>query len=253
MSTYSCRSIRWSIPVHTGKPFGHSRHRNKVGVYPRTHGETLSANFMVSFKKGLSPYTRGNRLLIDHMRNWMGSIPVHTGKPFEHLFLSVDQVVYPRTHGETRCKRRPIKFGRGLSPYTRGNLRQCQAEMIRDRSIPVHTGKPQPWPLPIRPARVYPRTHGETIVGQPITISIYGLSPYTRGNRHGRGQRAVHIWSIPVHTGKPLSATCNRRISHVYPRTHGETMVCRISLMAPPGLSPYTRGNLYKRILLLTP
>ena len=162
-------------------------------------------------------------------------------------------MVYPRTHGETTA---PGLFpipGKGLSPYTRGN-RYCPHPFWKlPGSIPVHTGKPR-WEKEGVPKKtVYPRTHGETFSRKYLLPFLEGLSPYTRGNRAGTAVGNAGKGSIPVHTGKPACMASISVSSWVYPRTHGETHQTTPTTEKEPGLSPYTRGNLYKRILLLTP
>ena len=70
-----------SIPVHTGKPNGRATRLHRVGVYPRTHGETMSQIKDHVCDWGLSPYTRGNLSGCINTSTSLGSIPVHTGKP----------------------------------------------------------------------------------------------------------------------------------------------------------------------------
>ncbi len=153
----------------------------------------------------------------------------------------------------------------GLSPYTRGNRRECGKAGVLEGSIPVHTGKPAFFAPSVAIARVYPRTHGETSAMPSLCASQRGLSPYTRGNhldadRHGQPRNGLspytrgnlarrrHLFglrgSIPVHTGKPRRAPRSTDFSEVYPRTHGETQRTRQPKINGKGLSPYTRGNL---------
>ena len=73
--------ILGSIPVHTGKPSWVARATPSIGVYPRTHGETSRRDVYSKVVKGLSPYTRGNRVNEVTQDQYRGSIPVHTGKP----------------------------------------------------------------------------------------------------------------------------------------------------------------------------
>ena len=90
---------------------------------------------------------------------------------------------------------------------------------------------------------VYPRTHGETILGIHTPQTIHGLSPYTRGNPKGAEKTITDPRSIPVHTGKPLRYAVNIYFPWVYPRTHGETIRTLCDTLNQRGLSPYTRGN----------
>ena len=73
--------------------------------------------------EGLSPYTRGNPRHRQAILRGLRSIPVHTGKPVAILRMFAMWGVYPRTHGETLSQHKFLSFQVGLSPYTRGNLK----------------------------------------------------------------------------------------------------------------------------------
>ena len=90
-----------SIPVHTGKPAWSRLIDPSRRVYPRTHGETGPAQPRHHPGIGLSPYTRGNRLVQSFVACDERSIPVHTGKPSHAVNTCSMSWVYPRTHGET--------------------------------------------------------------------------------------------------------------------------------------------------------
>ena len=181
-------------------------------------------------RKGLSPHTRGNLELLARGSARRGSIPAHTGKP------------------EGPDLRQGCRTG--LSPHTRGNLVEDRNKSGGEGSIPAHTGKPaangRTAPLP----RVYPRTHGETQFPYRIPCNLAGLSPHTRGNPAQSNECGQSKGSIPAHTGKPYAITSMFASFRVYPRTHGETVCDNIHVRFLSGLSPHTRGNLYKRIPL---
>ena len=113
----------------------------------------------------------------------------------------------------------------GLSPYTRGN--HCHSPLSCGvlGSIPVHTGEPLARVCEICVLRVYPRTHGGTLVSLHICAVSTGLSPYTRGNLVSQCFGCISSRSIPVHTGEPHSRYGGRHGFKVYPRTHGGTDV----------------------------
>ena len=93
---------------------------------------------------------------------------------------------------------------------------------------------------------VYPRTHGETNKLGATALGSEGLSPYTRGNQFWYTFLDRFGRSIPVHTGKPPHPSRSRTTSRVYPRTHGETWTRIHVRSSRMGLSPYTRGNLFR-------
>ena len=90
-----------SIPVHTGKPGRKIPGPPCIWVYPRTHGETKTSKKHLITHRGLSPYTRGNHRYFWQRDVLIGSIPVHTGKPYQTTRRQRKTMVYPRTHGET--------------------------------------------------------------------------------------------------------------------------------------------------------
>ena len=92
-------------------------------VYLRMDGETDANLTLAEKQEGLSPYTRGNHGRQDRTAVYAGSIPVHTGKPLQHMLPLFLLWVYPRTHGETHVMIHDIMSIMGLSPYTRGNHR----------------------------------------------------------------------------------------------------------------------------------
>ena len=113
-------------------------------------------------RRGLSPYTRGNRSSASSGVAQNGSIPVHTGKPKSRSKQPEIIGVYPRTHGETPFTPFCQNDKTGLSPYTRGNHFRLRRRITEIGSIPVHTGKPQACLIWRHFVKVYPRTHGET-------------------------------------------------------------------------------------------
>ena len=232
-----------SIPAHTGEPRPVPPRPNRTRVYPRTHGGTSSISCRKSSVSGLSPHTRGNLRVMPDGKRMDGSIPAHTGEPSITPSALRIARVYPRTHGGTA--RRPIQpwRRRGLSPHTRGNRHETKAETDSLGSIPAHTGEPSSAPPSPATRRVYPRTHGGTIVSFKPAIAATGLSPHTRGNPPRRISTGLSAGSIPAHTGEPRPGCDRSSERKVYPRTHGGTVSAGIHPSWSPGLSPHTRGN----------
>ena len=101
-------------------------------------------------------------------------------------------------------------------------------------------------------ARVYPRTHGGTLVWCCNGLLCEGLSPYTRGNLEGECVSLSHLGSIPVHTGEPIYKGRWSRWDGVYPRTHGGTRIKEKANNPKLGLSPYTRGTIVWLFAIIT-
>ena len=89
-----------SIPAHTGKPLDLRLRPVQRRVYPRTHGEAAPWGCLRPPGGGLSPHTRGSRVVPFVPGQVQGSIPAHTGKPRWSCRRASLPAVYPRTHGE---------------------------------------------------------------------------------------------------------------------------------------------------------
>ena len=70
-----------------------------------------------------------------------------------------------------------------------------------------------------------------------------GLSPRGRGNHVGGSHRWTATRSIPAWAGKPGHGRERGRLSVVYPRVGGETLLQSPSQSGAEGLSPRGRGN----------
>ena len=70
-----------------------------------------------------------------------------------------------------------------------------------------------------------------------------GLSPPTRGSQQLPAPAHGRRGSIPAHTGKPDDQPRQLSLARVYPRPHGEAMLCSARTPTTGGLSPPTRGS----------
>ena len=140
---------------------------------------------------------------------------------------------------------------RGLSPPTRGSLREAGGGGLRCGSIPAHTGKPRAASTTCRRRRVYPRPHGEAVLTPADRMHLCGLSPPTRGSPLERAAREDGEGSIPAHTGKPGLSIRSVQHYRVYPRPHGEAWLGTPDEQEAKGLSPPTRGSRARALLRL--
>ena len=232
-----------SIPAHTGKPIPTATKLGTFRVYPRPHGEALEAVATTNADLGLSPPTRGSRRQDGERARLRRSIPAHTGKPRCVATARRMSWVYPRPHGEASVIASSIALFSGLSPPTRGSLRQEVEDELKVWSIPAHTGKPCSATRCGSIRRVYPRPHGEAAMRSATASCRSGLSPPTRGSRRFVAATLVLVRSIPAHTGKPLRPSAISDAHEVYPRPHGEARSRFALHRTPPGLSPPTRGS----------
>ena len=232
-----------SIPAHTGKPLSASCCATTTAVYPRPHGEASLRSARSVPGHGLSPPTRGSRPVVQGRGVDVGSIPAHTGKPFEKLRKMFPNRVYPRPHGEAGIGVTRFSGDYGLSPPTRGSPPPPIQDSARLRSIPAHTGKPRTAALLAAGARVYPRPHGEAACSFSRALKSKGLSPPTRGSHGVEARRLGVERSIPAHTGKPRNRRVPGTRAKVYPRPHGEALARAAPATGHVGLSPPTRGS----------
>ena len=192
-----------SIPAHAGEPAQPMLSLLRITVYPRPRGGTKSRPRCAPSLWGLSPPTRGNRLVFAPLPLSWGSIPAHAGEPRVVSPSVIGSKVYPRPRGGTRLLGESRRTGGGLSPPTRGNQSASCCEGSRERSIPAHAGEPALSPLAGHRDGVYPRPRGGTFDGRPDSETTTGLSPPTRGNHRVQLCGGVHRWSIPAHAGEP--------------------------------------------------
>ena len=240
---YAIASAAGSIPAHAGEPGIVRRVRSSPAVYPRPRGGTIASAAASSWRRGLSPPTRGNHDMVGDGEMIQGSIPAHAGEPLCPCQESSSMRVYPRPRGGTFRYGRRVKPLRGLSPPTRGNLGGFAPSVRVGGSIPAHAGEPNARHIRLAPFAVYPRPRGGTVATSLACVSSHGLSPPTRGNRFARTHRARHPRSIPAHAGEPRRPDRRRSRGGVYPRPRGGTTDAGNRLAAVGGLSPPTRGN----------
>ena len=171
--------------------------------------------------------------------------------------------VYPRTYGETTCRKSMGNLcGKGLSPHIRGNLPQVFTSHETYRGVYPRTYGETPDRCGIngvypRSCRwVYPRTYGETSTVR-CGLSPHILPPVIRSIPAHTGKPesvslSVPEGSIPAHTGKPVLAGGQQGLSphirgnlmwRVYPRTYGETHVAHTGKRDHSGSIPAHTGK----------
>ena len=235
-----------SIPAHAGEPRRRRFRRRPPEVYPRPRGGTRQFAVCPYRHPGLSPPTRGNRARLSCGGEWQGSIPAHAGEPPPLCLARQICGVYPRPRGGTLRALPFAPFARGLSPPTRGNPMSSPPKATPSGSIPAHAGEPYPrWRY--RPQlKVYPRPRGGTPNGLRPAPNPPGLSPPTRWNLRDEPVHGNQPGSIPAHAVEPFATSPATRLSSVYPRPRGGTVVCPSVGVGYRGLSPPTRGNHYR-------
>ena len=93
-------------------------------------------------------------------------------------------------------------------------------------------------------AAAHPRSRGEHVTFLPVTGSVNGSSPLTRG--------ALALWRptgaspglIPAHAGSTESGRRCTKTPKAHPRSRGEHHAALVGDTRPQGSSPLTRGAL---------
>ena len=175
-----------------------------------------------------------------------GPIPAHAGEPCQHLFLLRLGWAYPRSRGGTPLSMPYVCTLRGLSPLTRGNL-PCPAFFNHLKGpIPAHAGEPDILMWMRLRIGAYPRSRGGTRHGDVLKAIREGLSPLTRGNLDHVIPMQGEMGPIPAHAGEPGGMIDFPALIRAYPRSRGGTLTDTGEAIHGLGLSPLTRGNLYR-------
>ena len=203
----------------------------RTRVYPRARGESVAFFCADNSNGGLSPRTRGIRLVLETALSRQGSIPAHAGNPGR---LVTVRLTHP-----------------GLSPRTRGILGLLGLMLYTIGSIPAHAGNPIGLNMYAPHYGVYPRARGESLVNINSLSIRQGLSPRTRGILRLAVQSNAIDGSIPAHAGNPNTSFAKGRLWRVYPRARGESAIAVTGALALVGLSPRTRGILCKALWAL--
>ena len=186
---------------------------------------------------------RGNRLWLDVVELWSGSIPACAGEPSGGTHWTTVTTVYPRVCGGTMENHGMITVMAGLSPRVRGNQYADTRQRGSGRSIPACAGEPNVPRPRARRHTVYPRVCGGTAQLLHQRLPLGGLSPRVRGNQDGCDDSDVGERSIPACAGEPGGVCWLRSAVRVYPRVCGGTNLTSFSTGTGSGLSPRVRGN----------
>ena len=149
-----------SIPAYAGDPNTPPRNSRISGVYPRLRGGSRGGRARALYAHGLSPPTRGIRVVGDVNQHLVGSIPAYAGDPPSAPPLPQACRVYPRLRGGSSSRSRARAGHRGLSPPTRGIHGVYVKQLPLPGSIPAYAGDPirdySHWQV----IPVYPRLRG---------------------------------------------------------------------------------------------
>ena len=232
-----------SIPANAGETNRLLFLRSTARVYPRERGGDSRWEPLPYLAEGLSPRTRGRRLLLRPRHDQPGSIPANAGETPAAPPLPALPRVYPRERGGDCRPRSKRRCRTGLSPRTRGRRHRILAEPHQHGSIPANAGETYAWNAHLRGQGVYPRERGGDVVAAFALEEGEGLSPRTRGRPRRTVPRCQPEGSIPANAGETtaLGRTCTT--CGVYPRERGGDVDAVGVALAAEGLSPRTRGR----------
>ena len=192
------------IPADAGEPPYRYRNHDPRRAYPRGRGGAPYKPPLVTPGSGLSPRTRGSPRITRRTNLARRPIPADAGEPYEGQRFCSGGWAYPRGRGGALEALVISAQSWGLSPRTRGSLREAVEVRHHPGPIPADAGEPRPrvrsCPLP----RAYPRGRGGARSALADSRHAGGLSPRTRGSPASTVFTISHSRPIPADAGEPL-------------------------------------------------
>ena len=175
------RILAGPIPAYAGETAWGEWTLQAMGAYPRIRGGNVERTMVVVERAGLSPHTRGKRLVSIFCHGGIGPIPAYAGETHGRQRDCPQGRAYPRIRGGNCRSRHPDCAQAGLSPHTRGKPGSGERRAPGRGPIPAYAGetlcghaaKPMPG--------AYPRIRGGNFDFCRRVRQLVGLSPHTRG------------------------------------------------------------------------
>ena len=232
------------IPARAGNTTSSPPSARTATVHPRSRGEHVTPNDIVSTLAGSSPLARGT-----HPRRPRGPgrcrfIPARAGNTRPGRGWRGRRPVHPRSRGEHSPPPAARTLRAGSSPLARGT--PPEGDLLRDviRFIPARAGNTRPGATPRRRTPVHPRSRGEHQQQTPVEWYADGSSPLARGTRRAAHRVRPHRRFIPARAGNTGSAPRARGTGSVHPRSRGEHPPPAPTGGRCSGSSPLARGTL---------
>ena len=240
--------VRGPIPADAGEPPGWPAWCLQRGAYPRGRGGAVWTLFMCQPLTGLSPRTRGSRVVTLPGCRVVGPIPADAGEPRAPAAAGGPCRAYPRGRGGASCGYACCKVARGLSPRTRGSPEPPETVARSVGPIPADAGEPIVAPSFSYLVGAYPRGRGgAALISSPVG-GVQGLSPRTRGSLAGLLVDDAGLGPIPADAGEPRPAEAQGDRPWAYPRGRGGADAEALECGGDLGLSPRTRGSHFPAI-----
>ena len=232
------------IPADAGEPSAPCGRPIASWAYPRGRGGASTDGLAGAQWEGLSPRTRGSRLVELDLTAPVGPIPADAGEPRGRRCKGARPRAYPRGRGGAGRTVTGWWVDLGLSPRTRGSRWSARSTSSSLGPIPADAG--EPWCLGRAPTALgaYPRGRGGASEDAIDELVRKGLSPRTRGSPPGDHRRILVLRPIPADAGEPAGLAAPSENFRAYPRGRGGAVEVTRASNALQGLSPRTRGSL---------
>ena len=221
------RLLRRIIPAYAGSTSSRSIAMHLNPDHPRLRGEHTGWCGWDSLSDGSSPPTRGAHPSVEIPIWQRRIIPAYAGSTRGTRALKGERPDHPRLRGEHHTGRDVDPRRHGSSPPTRGAHINGKCNPPNNRIIPAYAGS--------------------TAVKTLREAARAGSSPPTRG-------APTHPWwpnqcgrIIPAYAGSTTAIVQDCPYPADHPRLRGEHLSKLVSMKAPSGSSPPTRGALTAR------
>ena len=151
-------------------------------------------------------------------------------------------LAHPRSRGEHAWASDGISNGVGSSPLARGARTHQEEPGAVRRLIPARAGSTVRPPSRRRCSWAHPRSRGEHVVSQTVTVPSGGASPLARGARDRPGTPRPARGLIPARAGSTARTAPASTIRRAHPRSRGEHHEHRVAHLLTAGSSPLARG-----------
>ena len=233
------------IPAHAGQPPSSPAPDRAGRAHPRSRGAAHAGPLLSRGVRGPSPLTRGSLVLRQEPRRNLGPIPAHAGQPRFRARRTRTARAHPRSRGAAWCQHRPSPPRSGPSPLTRGSPRPSFRCLRPSGPIPAHAGQPTVDKSTGGCPGAHPRSRGAAALLRRAWHHSQGPSPLTRGSHPPPTPTGRRRGPIPAHAGQPGPPGRLRAWTRAHPRSRGAAGYVLLSLSAPAGPSPLTRGSLF--------
>ena len=216
------RLYRRFIPARAGNTARSSISWAVSPVHPRSRGEHGEDAPGAQDAVGSSPLARGTPRVAPLELEQQRFIPARAGNTSTAGGPSRSRPVHPRSRGEHGLRRISSHGRAGSSPLARGTLEVVRVPVAGGRFIPARAGNTSRWSRRRGRPPVHPRSRGEHIHYDTVSLHNTGSSPLARGTRRSGCSSTAHSRFIPARAGNTRTCDGVRPTRSVHPRSRGE-------------------------------